>query len=120
MLPTASVVYVCGHSHPPDEEAAGARVFLRECDAAEIIRLVTVLEQQMSRGAGGARPQAYPPTPEYPGRFYPGREYYVIWWNCNMWTARMLHDAGFDVSPTLVFAPGQVGRRLHGFRAVLG
>ncbi len=116
LLPTESVVYVCGHALPPNEEVIGADVYVRECGADELARLVTVLEGAMVRGANGARPRALPPTPEYPGRFYPGREYYVVWWNCNEWTVRMLRDGGFDASPALVFSKDQVGGSIHGFR----
>src|SRR5262249_46346506 len=114
-LPTASVVYVCGHKIAPNEEVVGGDVYVLDCDAARFERLVRVLEAQMSRLADGSRPRAFPATPEYPGRFYPGREYYVIWWNCNTWTVRMLDEAGFDVSPAFVMATNQIGGRLREF-----
>jgi uncharacterized protein DUF2459 len=115
-LPTPSVVYVCGHAIPPNEEVVGGDVYLLECDAPRVERLVTVLEGQMVRTGDGGRPRAFAATPEYRGRFYPGRESYVIWWNCNTWTARMLQESGFDVSPALVMATSQVGGRLREFR----
>ncbi len=115
-LPTASVVYVCGHAGPPEDEVVGGEVFVRECDGAEVLRLLTVLEQQMVREPDGSRPPAFAATPEYPGRFYPGREPYVLWWNCNMWTVRMLSDAGFDAHPELVVSPWQIGRSVRGFQ----
>jgi hypothetical protein len=115
-LPTPSVAYVCGHRIAPNEEVVVGDVYVIECDAVRFERLVRVLEAQMVRGVDGGRPRAFPATPEYPGRFYPGREYYVVWWNCNTWTARMLDEAGFDVSPALVMAAGQVGGRLREFQ----
>jgi hypothetical protein len=117
MLPTSSVVYVCAHDRSPDVEVVGGEVYVRDCDAAEIRRLVTVLEGQMApRTREGGRPPVFPETPEYPGRFYPGREDYVLWWNCNMWTARMLHEAGFEASHAFIVSPWQIRSRLGGFR----
>lgn len=115
MLPTESVVYVCGHELPPNETVIGADVIVRDCTAAELTRLITVLEGQMVRTADGGRPAVFPATPEYPGRFYPGRESYVIWWNCNMWTVRMLAESGFDASPFGVVWKSQVCGRVRGF-----
>jgi hypothetical protein len=117
-LPTESVVYVRGHDQPPDEVVVGGEIYVRSCTADEIARLLTVVESQMVRGRAGERPAALPPTPEYVGRFYPGREYYVIWTNCNEWTVRMLALAGLGASSRYVWFKHDVGPRLRGFRLV--
>ena len=114
-IPTPTVVYVRGHDRPPNEFVVGGEIYVRECSAEELRRLVTILESQMARDADGARPMPFPPTAEYGGRFYPGREYYVIWWNCNEWTVRMLRDAGMASSAACVGLKDQVGGRLVGF-----
>ncbi|MBK6427593.1 MAG: DUF2459 domain-containing protein [Blastocatellia bacterium] len=114
-IPTPTVVYVRGHDRPPNEFVAGGEIYVRECSAEELRLLVTILESQMARAADGARPRPFPPTAEYGGRFYPGREYYVIWWNCNEWTVRMLRDAGMASSAACVGLKDQVGGRLVGF-----
>lgn len=114
-VPTPTVVYVRGHDRPPNEFVTGGVISVRECSSTEVLRLVAVLEGQMDRSADGQRPRAYPPAEGYYGRFYPGREYYVIWWNCNEWTARMLRDAGMASSAAFVATPGQVTGRLVGF-----
>lgn len=117
-LPTASVIYVRGHDQPPDEVVVGGEVYARSCSADEIARLVGVLEAQMVRGPIGERPAALAPTPEYVGRFYPGREYYVVWTNCNEWTVRMLALAGMSASSRYVWFKHDVAPRLRGFRLV--
>ena len=114
-VPSPTVVYVRGHDLPPNEFVVGGEVFVRECSSEEVLRLVRVLEQQMARATDGGRPVPFPPAEGYSGRFYPGREYYVIWWNCNEWTVRMLRDGGLASSAAFVAAPQQVGGRLVGF-----
>lgn len=116
LLPTQSVVYVRGHGRPPDEFVVGGQIYVRECAGPELRRLTTILEAQMVRTSGGGRPRAYPPTPEYVGRFYPGREYYVIWTNCNEWTVRMLERAGLARASERVFFAQQASWHLTGFR----
>lgn len=116
-VPTPTVVYVRGHDRPPNEFVVGGVISVRECSTIEVLGLVRILEGQMDRSVDGLRPKAYPPVEGYGGRFYPGREYYVIWWNCNEWTARMLRDAGMASSSALVATPGQVTGRLVGFEA---
>lgn len=116
-IPTPTVVYVRGHDRPPSDFVVGGVISVRECSSTEVMALVRILEGQMDRNVDGQRPKAYPPVEGYGGRFYPGREYYVIWWNCNEWTARMLRDAGMASSSALVATPGQVTGRLVGFEA---
>ena len=36
--------------------------------------------------------------------FYASRETYDLFYTCNTWTARLLHDAGFPMNTNVVFA----------------
>lgn len=114
-LPTPTVVYVRGHDRPPNEFVVGGDIRVRECSSVETLRLIAVIEEQMNRLPDSSRPEPFPPATGYVGRFYSGREYYVVWWNCNEWTARMLANAGLASSSVLVGSPGQVIGRLEGF-----
>ena len=117
-LPTRSVTYLDGGSRRPNERSAARAVYRRTLSPDELRRLVTVLEQSMERGSGGARPAPFPAVAGYPGRFYPARESYIFWSNCNGWTVRVLALAGLGGSPSLVFFSGQVGPRLEGFERI--
>ena len=117
-LPTESVVYVNSHDAPPTTWGAGGEVFVREFSPEEFRRLVTVLEGEFARGDGGARPPAFAPVEGYGGRFYPGRNLYIYWSNCNTWTVEKLQEAGIEASPLLVILKEQVGGRLGEFRRV--
>lgn len=115
LLPSAAVVYVRGLEQAPDEAFWNAEAYVKECSGAEVLRLIRILEQQFRRTDAGERAQAFPPAPCCAGRFYPGRESYVIWWNCNEWTVRMMREAGLASSAAFVGFAGQVGGRLIGF-----
>jgi hypothetical protein len=120
LLPTESVSYVCALRAPPSENPYAREVYTREIDAREATLLVTALEREMARPASGARPAAFPPVPEYLGRFYPARDYYIFWNDCNAWTVRMLASAGIGTSPAFVFGEWQVSGRLIGFTRLPG
>jgi hypothetical protein len=114
-LPTESVAYVRGLDELPEPGVWAEFVRRREVDGRQLRTLLTALEDDFVRTADGRRAGAFPPVEGYAGRFYPGREYYVIWWNCNWWVVRSLRDGGFDVSPTGVFVAQQIEGRLVGF-----
>ena len=86
----------------------GVECYERSLTAAEIRRLAEVLEGEMPR-EGAGRPAPFPATEEYAGRFYPGREFYIFWQNCNAWTLRTLRDAGLGGDPSLVVFAPQIG-----------
>jgi hypothetical protein len=115
-LPTESVVYVNAHDAPPTTWGPEGDVFVRDFTPEEFRRLVTVLEGEIVRDADGGRPAAFPPVEGYGGRFYPGRDLYIYWSNCNTWTVEKLQESGIPVSPLLVILKEQVGGRLDGFR----
>ena len=114
-LPTESVVYLRGLEAPPPDLVPGVECYASEVTGEELRRLLSVLEQAMARPPGGPRPAAFPPVDGYAGRFYPGREYYIFWQNCNEWTVRVLKEAGLGGEPAVVLLSGQVGGGLEGF-----
>ena len=114
-LPTPSVVYLDGETMEPHAMRSAKAVWRRTLTASELRRLLLALEQEMTRGAAGERPAPFPPAAGYAGRFYPGRESYIFWSNCNSWTLRALDRAGLGGTPHLVFFSPQVGGRLRDF-----
>ena len=117
-LPTESVVYVRGWDAPPDRRAGARTVLVREVGAEDLRRLVASLERSVVRAPGGARAAPHRAVPYYRGRFYPGREFYLFWSDCNAWTVARLHEAGLAGSARGVFLEQQVPSRLRGFRRV--
>jgi hypothetical protein len=115
LLPTESVMYVRGLDELPKEGAPATFVYEREVDGRQLRLLLAALEEDFVRTAGGGRARAYAPVEGYGGRFYPGREYYIFWSNCNSWVLSRLRDAEIDVSPTGVLVEQQVPGRLKGF-----
>ena len=101
-LPGSSVVYLRARDSvggPPDA------VYHARLNAADFTRLVTLMEQAFARESSGARPPAFPTVEGYAGRFYPGREYYIFWQNCNDWAIRMLEESNNGGDPTgIIFA----------------
>jgi hypothetical protein len=115
-LPNASVVYVAGYPLPPHENFSVTEVYVREFRGDELRRLVNTLEQAIIRQDDGTRSAAYPPVETHPGRFYPGREYYIFWHSCNHWTVEQLRKSGQDISERGVCTSGQALARLEGWR----
>ncbi|MFN2398665.1 MAG: DUF2459 domain-containing protein [Gemmatimonadaceae bacterium] len=93
-------------------------LYVRYANANELARLVTSLEESIARVSGGQRSEPYPPVAGYSGRFYPAREYYIFWFNCNAWTVERLRSAGAATSSNFVFTEQQVRGRLRGFSEV--
>lgn len=117
LWPTEGVMYVDGHWAAPSRLAARHDVYVREVSAGELRALAGSLERRFVRW-GASRSEAFPAVSGYAGRFYPARERYIFWSNCNTWTLRMLRDAGYGGEPALVFLEPQVGGRLAGFTRV--
>lgn len=115
-LPTASVTYVDGRVAPPSVAGGARAVWTREVSASELGALVAELESTIVRGGDGGRSPPYPPVSGYPGRFYPGRGFYIVWSDCNAWTVARLRAAGLAGSAAGVVFSGQVAGRLRGFR----
>jgi hypothetical protein len=120
-LPTASVAYLDGWERPPDPQNGGGApdLYVRQVTAAQMRALVTEMERALPRTPSGERVPPFPPAPGRAGRFYPGRECYIFWSDCNAWTVRCLRAAGLAGSSALVVAEEQVPGRLRGFRRVL-
>ena len=104
------------HDEPPTTWGPDGEVFVREFSAEEFRRLVTVLEGEFTRESYDERPAAFPPVEGYGGRFYPGRNLYIYWSNCNTWTVEKIQESGVRASPLLVILKEQVGGRLGEFR----
>jgi len=117
-LPTESVMYVRGLDDLPEEGTWARFVRKREVQGGQARELLTILEEDFVRASNGSRTRAFPPVEGYAGRFYPAREYYVIWSNCNSWVLRELRAAGFDTSPAGVVLEEQIPGRLHEFTSV--
>ena len=123
LLPTESVAYVAGWRSAPEQSSRPRALFRRDLTAPELRRLVGQLEGAIRRTAAGARGPAHPPTQKlggaFAGRFYPARQSYLWWNDCNRWTVDRLAAAGLAREGRGVLLSGQVGARLRGFRQLL-
>lgn len=117
-LPTPSVTYVDGWKGKPVRSAAMRELYVRYVSANELASLVESLEESIVRLPGGQRTEPHPPVAGYSGRFYPAREYYIFWFNCNAWTVERLRSAGVAGSSRFVFTEQQVKGRLWEFLEV--
>ena len=115
-LPTASVVYLDGWERLPDPQNGTHNLYVRQVTATQMRALVTKMERTLPRTPSGERVAAFRHAPGRAGRFYPGRECYIFWSDCNAWTVKCLGAAGLAGSSALVVAEGQVPGRLRGFR----
>ncbi len=116
-LPTESVLYIEGHSDPPQFRGARA-VFARTVDAQTLGKLLSEIERSARRGSDGALLPSYAPAPGYRGRFYPAEGRYLWARDCNWWTVARLAGAGLADGPAGVVLPQQVPGRLRGFARV--
>ncbi|WP_299485394.1 DUF2459 domain-containing protein [Acaryochloris sp. IP29b_bin.137] len=119
VLPTASVMYVRGRDQVPTAKDQVRQLYYRQVTSQQLYDLIEALEQSFLRH-NGKRVEPYPSVPAFVGQFYPGREYYVIWSDCNAWTVR--HLQAIEVaSPVIpVILSEQVGPSLKGFQLILG
>jgi len=117
-LPTPSVTYVDGWKGEPVRTKEMRELYVRYVSAAELARLVKSLEESIVRLPGGERALPYPAVAGYSGRFYPAREFYIFWFNCNAWTVERLRSAGAAGPSRFVFLEQQVRGRLRQFRKV--
>lgn len=120
VLPTDSVVYLRGRETLPTEKNNVRQLYHRQVTPQQLHRLITVLEQSFQRTADGERVEPYPPVSAFVGQFYPGREFYVIWSDCNAWTVSNLHDIDVAQSPFFIIFSEQVGPSLQGFQLIQG
>ncbi len=112
-LPSESVTYVEGRATP---HSGGRTMLWRQVPAEQLARLVQALETSMQRTKNGRRAEPFPAVAHRPGRFYPAREFYIFWYDCNAWTVRQLAEAELATGPAGVVLSSQVPQRLVGFQ----
>lgn len=116
VLPTASVVYVRGRDVLPTLQNGVRQLYHRQVTPQQLHSLVISLEQSFQRSSQGHRVTSYPYKTRFVGQFFPGREYYVIWSDCNAWTIRHLEHINVALSRIPIIFSEQVGPSLKGFR----
>lgn len=116
-LPTASVGYVRAWRQAPASPPPSGMLLATRVSADTLRALVASIEASFVRSPDGLRAEAFPPVPEYPGRFYPSRLPYFIWSNCNGWVIRRLADAGLARGAWFTLHALQLPGRLRGFRS---
>lgn len=119
IFPTDSVMYLRGRDTLLEAQNYARQLYYRQISAQQLYDLITTLEQSFQRQAG-ERSMPYPPVPNFKGQFYPGREYYVIWSDCNAWTIRHLQEIEVAHSLVPVIFAEQVGPSLQGFQQIQG
>jgi len=119
-LPTDAVAYVASWTTDPARAAHARALYERDVDAAQLARLVAVLEGTIRRSASGERAAAFPAVRGYAGRFYPAHGRYLWFTDCNRWTVERLASAGLAHGGAGVIFAGQVAGHLIGFHRVNG
>ncbi|WP_299402285.1 DUF2459 domain-containing protein [Acaryochloris sp. IP29b_bin.148] len=119
VLPTASVMYLRGRETLPQPQYA-RQLYHRQITPQQLHSLLRSLEQSFQRTTNGERVAPYPQVPRFAGQFYPGREYYVIWSDCNAWTVRQLQAINVAQAYFPVILSEQVGPSLTGFELIKG
>lgn len=119
VMPTDSVVYLRGRDALPTTQNHVRQLYHRQVSGQQLYHLITTLEQSFQRQAG-ERLSPYPRVSNFVGQFYPGREYYVIWSDCNAWTIRHLQGIEAAHSDLPVIFSEQVGPSLKGFQLIQG
>ena len=120
VLPTASVVYLRGRDALPTEQNGVRQLYHRQVTPQQLHSLVDALEQSFQREPQGDRVEPYTLATRFAGQFFPGREYYVIWSDCNAWTLKHLDNIDVAHSSVPVIFSEQVGPSLKGFRLIQG
>lgn len=118
LIPSRTVFYVAGYDKPPAQAWPGMQLVERKFSGAELHALAQTLEQSCLRTRQGERVAPLPLSPEYDGRFYPSREFYIGWHSCNHWTMEQLRKSGQDVSELGVFTQSQAFARLEAWKVV--
>lgn len=116
LIPSRTVFYVAGYDKPPAEAWPGLPLVERAFKGEELRVLVHTLEQCCLRTPQGDRVEPLPISPEYAGRFYPSREFYIGWHSCNHWTIEQLRKSGQNVSELGVITQSQAFARLGGWK----
>lgn len=117
IIPTDSVMYLRGSDQLPNAQIGP--LYYRSVTRQQLYDLIQSLEQGFKRQQGN-RKMPFPEVPEFVGQFYPGREYYTIWSDCNAWTIRHLQDINVAHSAIPVVFAEQVGPSLKGFERLQG
>lgn len=113
-LGTQTVVYVDGWDHLPTANDGLLWRRSAHVSAEELHRLVVGLEQSFERSDNTPRPSPYPQRDATRGLFYPGRQYYIWWYDCNSWVVRRLHEAELTGTGDGVLTADDVAGRLKG------
>ena len=116
LIPSRTVFYVAGYDKPPAEAWPGLPLAERAFNGEELRVLAHTLEQCCLRTPQGDRVEPLPISPEYAGRFYPSREFYIGWHSCNHWTIEQLRKSGQNVSELGVITQRQAFARLGGWK----
>ncbi|NJK40237.1 MAG: DUF2459 domain-containing protein [Acaryochloridaceae cyanobacterium SU_2_1] len=115
-LPTDSIVYLRDRPAPPTRQDQVRQLYHRQVTAQQLQALVISLEQSFQRTAEGHRLAPYVYASRFKGRFYPGREFYIFWANCNGWTIHHLERLGIAEKGGPILLAEQVGPSLEGFQ----
>jgi len=112
LLPSGSVVYLDGLNDPVKQTSSSATLYRTTLNASEARALFASLEGAFSRDTDASRFAPVEHKRAMRGAFYPGREFYLIWYDCNAWTVQMLESTGMDTSSVFVFTARNVELRL--------
>lgn len=96
--PTPGVLHVAAFDGPVERTFGAAEVLELRVSARGLAGLVEVVRDSHELDASG-RPIALGPGLYGASRFYASREKFHLFRTCNVWTARVLLEAGIPVSP---------------------
>ena len=100
LLPSASVLHIVGFSGAVTRYFPHSEIIRIELSAAGFERLCTYFENSYARDETGLS-QPLDLALYGDGGFYLSRETYHAFNTCNVWTARVLRDAGCPITPAV-------------------
>ena len=118
LVPSRTVFYVAGYDKEPAQAWPGLPLVERKFSGQELHALACTLEQCCLRTLQGERVEPLPTSPEYEGRFYESREFYIGWHSCNHWTIEQLRKSGQDVNELGVITQNQAFARLENWKTI--
>ncbi len=107
LLPSRSAILMTALRAPPPEAFADQTVVTLRLSRAGVARIAAEIWQDLEKAPDGAAVRLGE-GPYAGSRFYAASATYDLFYTCNTWTARILHDSGVPVSPAGVVFASQV------------
>lgn len=99
LLPTGSVLHVVGFSKPVEQYYLDQPLVKIELSPQGFSRLSRLIDSYFARENKSGKADPVGPGLFRESKFYPARTKYHLFKTCNVWTAKMLREAGCPIVP---------------------